>query len=60
MMEQMIFDFYSKEQIPITTLQREWVELVAHEAIDNLDVADIMGLIEGMEEYYGKFDKSTA
>ncbi len=53
-----VFDFKTKRVIPISTLQREWVELVAHEAIDNLDIGDIMGLIEGMEEYYGNKDKT--
>ena len=51
-----IFDFKSRKRILLNTLQQEWVESVAHEAIDNLDSADIIGLIEGMEEYYGDKD----
>ena len=48
-----IIDFRTRKPIPISTLQKEWVETVANEAIDNLDIADIMGLIQGMEEFYG-------
>jgi hypothetical protein len=39
--------------LPLNQLQREWVEQVANESIDNLDVADILDLVECMEEYYG-------
>jgi hypothetical protein len=46
-----VIDF--KTGVPITDLQREWVETVSNEAIDNLDMADIMSLIEGMEKFYG-------
>jgi hypothetical protein len=46
-----VIDF--KTGFPITDLQREWVETVSNEAIDNLDMADIMSLIEGMEKFYG-------
>lgn len=48
-----IIDFHTRKTIPISTLQREWVETVANEAIDNLDIADIMSLIQGMEDFYG-------
>jgi|TARA_B110000211_G_C13574765_1_gene333593 hypothetical protein len=48
-----IIDFHTRKPIPISTLQREWVETVANEAIDNLDIADIMSLIQGMEDFYG-------
>jgi hypothetical protein len=51
-----IVDFKTRQEIPISTLQREWVETVANESIDNLDIADIMGLIEGMENYFGNQD----
>lgn len=48
-----IIDFKSRKQIPISDLQREWIETVANESVDNLDISDIMSLIEGMEAYYG-------
>ena len=48
-----IIDFKTRKPIPISTLQKEWVETVSNEAIDNLDMADIMGLIQGMEDFYG-------
>jgi len=51
-----VIDFKTRRVIPITTLQREWVESVAAESIDNLDIADIMSLIHGMEEFYGHKD----
>ena len=51
-----VIDFKTRRVIPITTLQREWVETVAAESIDNLDIADIMSLIQGMEEFYGSKD----
>jgi len=51
-----VIDFKTRRVIPITTLQREWVETVAVESIDNLDIADIMSLIQGMEEFYGSKD----
>jgi len=54
-----IVDFKTRQEIPISTLQREWVETVANESIDNLDIADIMGLIEGMENYFGNQDPQT-
>ena len=38
----------------LNQIQKEWVETVANEAVDNLDIADIMDLIEGMEKFYGK------
>jgi hypothetical protein len=40
--------------LPVNQIQKEWVESVANEAVDNLDIADIMSLIEGMEKFYGK------
>jgi|TARA_R110000851_G_scaffold262881_1_gene415389 hypothetical protein len=46
-----VIDF--KTGVPITQLQREWVETVANESVDNLDMADIMGLIDDMEKFYG-------
>ncbi len=48
-----IIDFKTRKPIPISTLQKEWVETVSNEAIDNLDMADIMSLIQGMEDFYG-------
>jgi hypothetical protein len=48
-----IIDFKTRKPIPISTLQKEWVETVSNEAIDNLDMADIMSLIESMEKFYG-------
>ena len=51
--------FPSGKVLPINQLQREWVETVSNEAIDNLDMADIMSLIEGMEEYYGSSDQTA-
>ena len=49
-----IVDFNTRKEIPISTFQREWVETVANESVDNLDSADIMSLIQGMEEYNGE------
>jgi|TARA_B110000211_G_C13710510_1_gene391515 hypothetical protein len=49
-----IIDFNTQQEISISTLQREWVETVANESVDNLDIADIISLIQGMEEYNGK------
>ena len=49
-----IIDFNTQQEISISTLQREWVETVANESVDNLDIADIMSLIQGMEEYNGE------
>jgi len=49
-----IIDFNTQQEILISTLQREWAETVANESVDNLDIADIMSLIKGMEEYNGK------
>ena len=49
-----IIDFNTQQEILISTLQREWAETVANESVDNLDIADIMSLIQGMEEYNGK------
>ena len=49
-----IIDFNTRQEVTISTLQREWVETVANESVDNLDIADIMSLIQGMEEYNGK------
>ena len=46
-----VIDF--KTGVPITDLQRDWVETDSNEAIDNLDMAGIMSLIEGMEKFYG-------
>jgi hypothetical protein len=54
-----IIDFKTRKPIPISTLQKEWVETVSNEAIDNLDMADIMSLIESMEEYYGSNDQTA-
>ena len=54
-----VIDFPSGKVLPINQLQREWVETVSNEAIDNLDMADIMSLIEGMEEYYGSSDQTA-
>ena len=54
-----IIDFKTRKLIPISTLQKEWVETVSNEAIDNLDMADIMSLIESMEEYYGSNDQTA-
>ena len=51
-----VIDFKTRRVIPINTLQREWVETVAAESIDNLDIADIMSLIQDMEEFYGSKD----
>ena len=48
-----IIDFKSRKQITISDLQREWIETVANESVDNLDISDIMSLVEGMEAYYG-------
>jgi len=42
-----------KTGVSITQLQREWVETVANESVDNLDMADIMSLIDDMEKFYG-------
>lgn len=55
-----IVDIKSGRELPISVFQREWVETVANEAIDNLDIADIMSLIEGMEQYYGTSKDSQA
>lgn len=55
-----IVDIKTRKEIPITEFQREWVETVANESVDNLDIADIMGLIEGMEAYYGNQDKQDS
>ena len=49
-----IIDFNTRQEVTISTLQREWVETVANESVDNLDIADIMSLIQGMEEYNGE------
>ena len=49
-----IIDFNTRQEVTISTLQREWVETVANESVDNLDIADIMSLIKGMEEYNGE------
>lgn len=49
-----IIDFNTQQEISISTLQREWVETVANESVDNLDIADIISLIQGMEEYNGE------
>ena len=49
-----IIDFNTRQEVTISTLQREWVETVANESVDNLDIADIISLIQGMEEYNGK------
>jgi hypothetical protein len=54
-----VIDFPSGKVLPLNQLQREWVETVSNEAIDNLDMADIMSLIEGMEEYYGSSDQTA-
>ena len=53
-----VIDFKTRRVIPINILQREWVESVAAESIDNLDIADIMSLIQGMEEFYEKTDNN--
>ena len=53
-----VIDFKTRRVIPINILQREWVESVATESIDNLDIADIMSLIQGMEEFYEKIDNN--
>ena len=45
-----VIDFKTRRVIPITTLQREWVESVAAESIDNLDIADIMSLIHAWKK----------
>jgi len=55
-----IVDIKTRKEIPITEFQREWVETVANESVDNLDIADIMELIEGMEAYYGNQDKQDS
>ena len=47
-------DFSTGRVLPLNQIQKEWVETVANEAVDNLDIADIMDLIEGMEKFYGK------
>ena len=49
-----IIDFNTRQEVTISTLQREWVETVANESVDNLDIADIISLIQGMEEYNGE------
>ena len=54
-----VIDFPSGKVLPLNQLQREWVETVSNEAIDNLDMADIMSLIEGMEEYYSSSDQTA-
>jgi len=54
-----IVDIKTRKEIPITEFQREWVETVANESVDNLDIADIMGLIEGMEAYHGNEDSQA-
>jgi len=51
-----VIDFKTRRVIPVNTLQQEWVESIAAESIDNLDIADIMSLIQGMEEFYGHND----
>jgi hypothetical protein len=48
-----VIDFPASKVLVLNQLQREWVETVANEAVDNLNIADIMSLIEGMEKYYG-------
>jgi len=48
-----VFDNRHGKLLPLSQFQREWVEVVANESIDNLDTADVVSLIEGMEEYYG-------
>lgn len=53
-----VIDFKTRRVIPINILQREWVESVAAESIDNLDIADIMSLIQGMEEFDEKTDNN--
>ena len=53
-----VIDFKTRRVIPINILQREWVESVATESIDNLDIADIMSLIQGMEEFDEKTDNN--
>ena len=40
-----IIDFNTRQEVTISTLQREWVETVANESVDNLDIADIISLI---------------
>jgi len=49
-----VIDFSTGCVLPLNQIQKEWVETVANEAVDNLDIADIMDLIEGMEKFYGK------
>ena len=49
-----VIDFSTGRVLPLNQIQKEWVETVANEAVDNLDIADIMSLIEGMEKFYGK------
>jgi hypothetical protein len=49
-----VIDFSTGRVLPLNQIQKEWVESVANEAVDNLDIADIMSLIEGMEKFYGK------
>lgn len=55
-----VVDFNTRQEINISVFQREWVETVTNESIDNLDIADIMSLIEGMEAYYGSSQDTEA
>jgi len=54
-----VFDNRHGKLLPLSQFQREWVEVVANESIDNLDTADVVSLIEGMEEYYGTSNKEA-
>ena len=54
-----VIDFPSGKVLPLNQLQREWVELVSNESVDNLDLADIVDLVQGMEEYYGSDDQTA-
>lgn len=54
-----VFDTRPGKLLSLSQFQREWVETVANESIDNLDTADVISLVKGMEEYYGASNKEA-
>lgn len=54
-----VFDTRPGKLLSLSQFQREWVETVANESIDNLDTADVISLVVGMEEYYGASNKEA-
>jgi len=54
-----VFDTQPGKLLSLSQFQREWVETVANESIDNLDTADVISLVKGMEEYYGASNKEA-